>query len=618
MRPRQTILVLEDLVNSFQGPCFRNGVQLSCKDRGTLVDVYLHWVCILLDLGYLDPGSFRSTAKRLLSDILEKDVMLVNGAFAELLQSVRLQENNCFKGNCRSISAHLHSIVKNDFALVLTGDVHAAKRLVQVFAYTSRLSLVDVDLQDECLDAYRDVERTLCDDLPVDVVRDMNKYVRSWMKAFDPTRLVPSHSNGAVADVPKASLELKYRSLSSDMLVEYAYGDQYLPTDGNQRLVRCSKTIFVPKSYKTFRTISMEPATLQYLQQSVWKEIDRVVGCSYFLRSRIGFHDQTRNQRLAKVGSFVRNYATIDMSSASDSVSYDLVKRVFNGTKLLRFIVATRSKQTLFPDGTGMQLRKFAPMGSSLCFPLMTIIFASVCQIVTLEHGVPGDYSCFGDDLIVPTQCVGSLIALLGKLGFTTNVEKSYFRDQCWFRESCGAEYCNGYDVTPIRISRKYAKEQRTERITALVSLANSAYDRGFHILRSFLLGRIWALEPRVMFGPDALKSVEYSNFHLKSRWNRALQRLECWAYSPCVKYKKADESIRYRHWLESTVNRKAYMIDSNGAYRPMLPPDENCFISIVGRPTVFVHGAWVAKPLHRSDYAMLDAKLPGWRIVLL
>jgi hypothetical protein len=337
----------------------------------------------------------------------------------------------------------------------------------------------------------------------------------------------------------------------------------------------------------------MEPSTLQYCQQGVWREIDRVVSEDRYLRNHIGFHDQERNQRKAKEGSLNRDYATIDLSAASDSVSYYLVKKLFRGTKLLRYLVTCRSTRTLLPDGRLIDLQKFAPMGSSLCFPIQTMIFAAICQFVTREHGRTKDYSVFGDDIIVPTECVEDVMLILETLGFRVNREKSFYHATCWFRESCGGEYCDGFDVTPMRVSRKYNSVERDERLTGLIDSANRAYDKGFRNLRAFFLRKLRTSKFVPLFGPVALKGDNYTNYHALRHWNEDFQRIEVKASCLMPKYKGIpDESIRYRHWLETTVDRTSI---GDG------------FCSETRRSTVLLQNHWFEKPYEEPDQPFID-----------
>lgn len=609
MRPIQTILVLEDLRNSFSGPLHRKGIGLSTDDSQTVIDVYQQWILLMTDLGYLHPRTLLRVAQRLLTDMVKADVLELNNAFAELLNLVRLQDNKGFKALCSKISPHLYPLVKGDMELYLQGDVYAARRLTQAFAFTLRLSLKDIDLTQQCLDDYVRIEDNIPDSFPDHLVQALNKIIRRWMKPFDPANIHCQHGPGGVAGLGRTSLQSKYKDLTYDQKLIYAYGPPVWSTGLiRSSLDRISQTIFVPKSYKTFRTISMESSTLQYCQQGVWGEIDRVVAESRYLKRRIGFHEQERNQLLAKEGSVNRNYATIDLSAASDSVGYELVKRLFRGTRLLRFIVTTRSSRTLLPDGRVINLRKFAPMGSALCFPIETIIFASICELVTREHRVSGKYSVFGDDIIVPTTCVERVLNILSTLGFTVNPDKSYVDPCNWFRESCGAEFCNGFDVTPMRVSREYAHVEDVVRITAAIDLANEAYTRGFRNLRQFYIERIKKSKWVPFFSPTELLSDNYTNYHTVRDWDSDIQSIQCRVTTIGVKYKLKtwDETIRLRHWFESTHGR-LFRVHGRITYY-------DGFVSETRYPTVTLKSGWRNKPYEEPDQPFITYCLQSVR----
>lgn len=594
MRPNQTILVLETLQKRFVGPLHRKGIELSLNDSQTVLEVYQQWLLLLVDYGYLHHETLEKVAARLLTDMVKADVLDLNNDFAELLNRIRIQNFKGFKALCSRISTHLYSLIEDDVVLVSQSDVYAASRLIQLFSYTSRLTLNDIDLTQQCLDDYMATENEMSPYLPRNLTSSLNKIIKGWMKSFDTTSFTFHHGPGGVAGHGKTSLNHKYKDLTYDQMLTYAFGEPHWSTGPiRSSFDRISQTIFVPKSYKTFRTISMEPSTLQYMQQGILGEIQRVVASSWWLKSHISFRDQERNQRLAREGSISRNYATIDLSAASDSVSYALVCKLFVGTPLFRYLVATRSTRTLLPDGRLINLKKFAPMGSALCFPVETIIFAAICQYVTREHGVTKDYSVYGDDIIVPTQCVSDTMLILETLGFSVNRGKSFYDSTCWFRESCGGEYCDGFDVTPMKVSRRYKHEERDVQIAGLIDLANAAYKKGFRNLRAFFIRKLRDAKYVALFAPTSLMSDNYTNYHTKRRWNPNLQRIECRISDVHTKYKgKKDEDVRYRHWLESTANR-LHVGDG--------------FRSETRRPTVKIQSRWANKPYEGHDQPFVD-----------
>ena len=80
------------------------------------------------------------------------------------------------------------------------------------------------------------------------------------------------------------------------------------------------KLQFVPKNSKTMRSIGVEPLLNGFGQQGIGKYIRKRLQ-----RAGVDLTDQTRNQKLACKGSIDGSLATIDMSSASDTIAYGLV-----------------------------------------------------------------------------------------------------------------------------------------------------------------------------------------------------------------------------------------------------------------------------------------------------
>lgn len=568
MRPYQTLSELEDLCASHGGHLFRKGVRLKPVDNQTTVEVYQQWILLAVDLGYLSLCSNRTDVVRIFRDFMNRDVYEVISAFADCVALVREQRSDGFKARLKSASPHIWGFVKHDVGLLAASDVLAAKRLLQLFSYATRLSLLKLDLVDESLEAYRATERNIQDDYPERLVNELNSVVKSWMVPFDESNLTFRHGNGSVAGhlLRESTLETKYRDVFEDDLIRYAFGSIFYDSNTIKSAPsRVSQTVFVAKSYKALRTISKEPATLMYLQQGIWREIDRVLVTSPYLRRRIDVHDQVRNQELAKQGSLFRNFATIDLSAASDSVSWTLVKRVFRGTKLLRYLVATRSTHTLLPDGDFIKMKKFAPMGSALCFPIETIIFAAICEVATRkiarmrrERPIAGNYSVYGDDIIVPTKAANETISMLTRLGFSVNQSKSFVREDSWFRESCGGEYCNGTDVAPMMVSRRYNSALVDAGLTGCVDSANRAYSRGFKNLRHFFLTKLRRKTGFIpLFSPQHLLSDNYTNYHTKVKWDHDLHLYRFRYSSVKSSTSRGNEEIALRHWLETNKSRE-------------------------------------------------------------
>lgn len=316
------------------------------------------------------------------------------------------------------------------------------------------------------------------------------------------------------------------------------------PFEGKTR----HRVLFVPKSYKTYRTVSMEPVAYQFFEEGAASAI------FWYLRHRrrnpksgIAAHycvdTEDRNREMAKRGSIDGTFCTIDLSSASDCVTMDLVSSILGETCLFPFI-HLRTKYAEFPEegfgGDIIAVEKFAPMGSALCFPIESIIFATIVEgCVRSTPGVNPHYWIYGDDITCDSKLAGKLLDRLKALGFEPNVNKSFFNQgspdaEDFFRESCGGEYLNGYDVTPVRLSRKFSGlyDDTDRSLPQLISLCNDL--SGFATARALIIDELvhHSALP-ILFdgnGERGIYSPTPTNFHLDRRWNAAYQCEEVYA----------------------------------------------------------------------------------------
>lgn len=262
-----------------------------------------------------------------------------------------------------------------------------------------------------------------------------------------------------------------------------------LPCDAGQYDVRAvlgdrlayvdyNKITFVPKTAKTYRSIAIEPTLNGFVQ----KGIDMYLR-QRLLRVGIDLSDQTRNQHLAYLGSKDHDstdpYCTIDLSSASDSISRELVRSLLP-PDWFYLLDKTRSHNYLY-KGQKHPYEKFVSMGNGFCFPLQTLIFASICKTAYAEINAIPDFSVYGDDIICRKSVVQRVLELIRACGFVPNRDKTFVSGP--FRESCGKDYFGGKDVRPIYLDYKLDSIQNVMKFhNALASL-----DHGFdfsHILQ--------------------------------------------------------------------------------------------------------------------------------------
>jgi len=217
---------------------------------------------------------------------------------------------------------------------------------------------------------------------------------------------------------------------------------------------------FVPKNALTYRTTITEPVLNGLVQLALGDAMFELLA-----RSGLDLRDQSRNQSLALEGSLTGDLATLDLSSASDTVSKELVYSLLP-LDWACLLSKARTGHVLY-NGRRYTLEKFSSMGNGFTFPLESLIFwALTCAVC----GDNDNVSVYGDDIICPSAHAATVARLLACVGFTVNEKKSYFRGP--FRESCGRDYFRGIDIRPF-----YQKELVSPR--TLFMLHNFYVRRG-------------------------------------------------------------------------------------------------------------------------------------------
>lgn len=232
-------------------------------------------------------------------------------------------------------------------------------------------------------------------------------------------------------------------------------------------VVRGNRFTSVDKDATKKRGICIEPSLNVFLQLAVGEDI------SNRMKRKLGWDKrsaQDLHKLLARLGSLTGAVATIDLSSASDTVCSNLVKLLLPPA-WFRLVDDLRSHFTLI-EGKWVKLEKFSSMGNGFTFELETLLFWSLATALQeLEPARECPYtpglrtSVFGDDIILPTSVSKSYISALRFFGFTPNLDKTFTKGK--FRESCGGDYHSGHDVRP-----HYQKEVCDEP-HQLISLAN-------------------------------------------------------------------------------------------------------------------------------------------------
>lgn len=566
------------------------GVALDKKHSSLITDAYTLWYLCTEDL--LQSGGFsrQGIDRRWLNTISRLDVYdLVRALKATDESLLRDHSSTTYESFKRSLMheypfiGDLLSPMKQAFALWFQCMDHSAFSDVHCWlSFPSRLNLSGLTaLESKALDDYLAQEEIIQVD---GFTTEESQLIASWyprtleLEAFFAEHFQPRHGPGSTADAG-IDMQDKYLKLGTDTKIDYLRGRIGCKADYPRAAVpfeRTAKLQFVPKSMLTYRSISMEPATLMWYQQGILNAFlaDLRVRRGHPLRNRFHPEDQESNRTAAWLGSIDGSIATIDLSSASDSVSWSLVKRWFHDSVLYPWMLCTRSNRVMLPNGEVIPVKKYAPMGSALCFPTECIVFAAIVECAIKEaKGDPKKsiYRVYGDDIVVESQYADAVMSRLSRNGFRVNYSKSFTSPQPdWlFRESCGGEYLDGVDVTPSRLSRWFSglhvNAHHPGRILSLVELANDCFSRLPSVRRRCISALLeLPADIGVLFdgtGEKGLFSPCPSNFHLRDTvWSERYQLLY-YRHGDSRVVRKASypqvEDIRYFEYLRQTDGRR-------------------------------------------------------------
>jgi hypothetical protein len=276
-------------------------------------------------------------------------------------------------------------------------------------------------------------------------------------------------------------------------------------------------------------------------------------------RVGINLEDQSLNQGLAMFGSIPNMdddpYVTIDLSSASDSVSIELCRYMLP-PDWFDFMNQIRSSCYMI-EGLKTPYEKFTTMGNGFCFPLETLLFASLCHTASTVMSKPSDFSVYGDDIIVRRSVADRVLDLLRICGFKANREKTFLSGP--FRESCGADWFEGVDVRPVTLDYRF---DSVESIFKFCNLARRKAPIGailyeaLNFLESLIPHSVKFTRP-FQGNVDSALEVSLDSFLSSpfSRWNRNTQT---WSWLEIKKEAWADLSVRCRRGYDLALTRGA------------------------------------------------------------
>lgn len=388
---------------------------------------------------------------------------------------------------------------------------------------------------------------------------------------YKPEEYQCRHGPGAVSDKPRTGDKYSFGTWPSRLDSLFAYdahatvgldeSPEYLDHE------HPAKLICVPKDSRGPRLIASEPSYLQFAQQSINSYLREKIGSSCISRS-INFVDQAFSQEGAIKASIDRSSATVDLKSASDLLSLWMVERLIRKNKtLLHAIYATRSRYATDGKGRSTFINKVAPMGNAYIFPLQTAIYTiAAIAALSISNGestinsktirrLAKEVRVFGDDIILPTRAYGYLVSLLTFMGMQVNTQKSFSEGS--FREACGVDAFQGYNVTPAYIKAIPSIESPETVISSVdcvnnltkVGLHSAAYELRLLIPRQ-IRNRI--IEVRSGSGAFGFQASQPSFHKWRTRFNRALQIVEvlCLTPSSRVEVRKREGIRNYLQYV--------------------------------------------------------------------
>lgn len=296
------------------------------------------WVALLADTPtdpHNKPNSlFVSFSKQLTRDIFGL-IKRYSSLYDLLVNSVRVDQGEVtidhFIGEFRDTPVFFEY-----HKFFMTKDPVLFKYLLSFLLFGKKAYFEDPSFNQTAFRGWCEVEQRLAGVSFDDVLLQDLKAICSWiLSTFDDEQFLPVHGNGAVSEpgvrdvIDKNScLWLSQTQIqafdTADEIVGEHLRDLHGVSDRGER--RISRLKFVPKDVGKARSICMEPASLQWLQQGVRLWVEQSIKDT--LGDRIPLHRQEQNRELARRGSKLGHIDTIDLSSASDSVHMDLIRSI--------------------------------------------------------------------------------------------------------------------------------------------------------------------------------------------------------------------------------------------------------------------------------------------------
>lgn len=465
----------------------------------------------------------------------------------------------------------IFKLLKRPVCAFLHGCVYSLKDIRSMTNFLKKASFDRDDLLYDALTQFLDREDNLT--YCPEIVANLQSVLNEKMSSFELKPLDFNISNGATADSANGDLFDKINKIEMpkdihDTLEKkdlYTFNSWHLfpVSDKTSRDYQCVLQ-WVKKTYKALRLIAKQPLELMVGQQAIMTQLYEFIEHDPYYRKRVPLNNSEVSRELCLKTSLTGEFATVDMSAASDTIHQDLIKAF--PTDIQEMLELFRCKSYVISDRDAEKINRhceahkltspllteagqfhkifvmFAPMGSATTFPVLSLLMAAACELACRWSQTENDFVVFGDDIIIRQTALIDLYRILDMMGFTVNRDKS-FAGLSRFRESCGMDAYRGVDVTPLRVSRTLSPYERKPKHTSetystiralrmlkddkycpsflksmapYIELYNQSVTFGYNYLRNYVLKR--RITPCVPFSSDGTRglfSPYPTNFHL-------------------------------------------------------------------------------------------------------
>lgn len=439
------------------------------------------------------------------------------------------------------------------------GDCYAAIRQICYFLKKQKISC-NSDRIAQSYQSYKEIDETL------DLFNEVNSFDRLvgriiinelFPKEIDYNDLTYHHGPGAVFErltpnkkffLKKLLIPSRYKDTPLDCHLLYNSEESYNSDTVMPNYVDdfdCPvRVITVPKTQKSPRVIAVEPAYNQFIQQGIKDYMVDKIEKHPLTRGHINFSNQEINKNLAYHNSFTKLLGTIDFKEASDRVHNRHVHAFFSVNRSLDYLLQkSRSPYALVNDEL-LLLKKFASMGSAVCFPVEALVFfiyavsyrltkAALSPTLRNITKVSKQIYVYGDDVLIPATEVEDFIPFVHERGLMVSLNKTFYKSS--FRESCGCDAYAGEDITPVYLRQvpRIKSIRDSEKILSLISTGNQLLEKGLYLPYTTIKTMIERVTGKLPFVHETSPGIGWRDPFIqnKYKWNHLLHRFEVKTY---------------------------------------------------------------------------------------